>query len=48
LPKETKDRQEPAKVRIAELETVFKAKCKKIVGKEVTINILKKATVTFV
>jgi transposase-like protein len=45
--KETKDKQNPDKVRIAELESVLKAKDKKIADQELTIDILKKATAIF-
>lgn len=46
--KETKDKQDPDKVRIAELEAELKEAKKKVADQEVTINILKKATAIFV
>lgn len=45
--KENKDRQDPNKSRIAELEAELKAKDKKIADQELTIDILKKATAIF-
>lgn len=45
--KESKDKQDPDKVRIAELEAELKEAKKKIVDHEVTIDILKKATSIF-
>jgi len=46
--KETKDKQDPDKVRIAELEAELKATRKKVADQELTIDILKKATAIFV
>ncbi len=45
--KASKDRQNPIKSRIAELEAELKAKDKKITDQEMTIDILKKATAIF-
>lgn len=45
--KESKDKQDPDKVRIAELEVELKETKKKLVDSEVTIDILKKATSIF-
>ena len=45
--KETKDRQDPYKTRISELEAELKEARKKIADNEVTIDILKKATAIF-
>lgn len=46
--KESKDKQDPDKVRISELETELKETKKKLADSEVTIDILKKATSIFV
>lgn len=46
--KETKDKQDPYKVRIAELEAELKEAKKKVADQELTIDILKKATAIFV
>ena len=46
--KETKDKQDPDKVRIAELEAELKEAKKKVADQELTIDILKKATAIFV
>lgn len=45
--KDHKNRQDPVKSRIAELEAELKAKDKKIADQELTIDILKKATAIF-
>lgn len=45
--KESKDKQDPDKVRITELEAELKEAKKKIADHEVTIDILKKATSIF-
>lgn len=45
--KESKDKQDPDKVRIAELEAELKETKKKLADSEVTIDILKKATSIF-
>lgn len=45
--KESKDKQDPDKVRISELETELKETKKKLADSEVTIDILKKATSIF-
>lgn len=45
--KASKDKQDPDKVRIAELEAELKETKKKIADQEVTIDILKKATSIF-
>ncbi len=45
--KESKDKQDPDKVRMAELEAELKEAKKKIADHEVTIDILKKATSIF-
>ncbi len=45
--KQTKERQDPIKTRITELEAELKAKDKKIADQELTIDILKKATAIF-
>lgn len=45
--KETKDKQDPDKVRIAELEAELKEARKKVADQELTIDILKKATAIF-
>ena len=46
--KETKDKQDPDKVRITELEAELKEAKKKVADQELTIDILKKATAIFV
>ena len=46
--KETKDKQDPDNVRIAELEAELKEAKKKVADQELTIDILKKATAIFV
>jgi len=46
--KQSKDKQDPDRMRIAELETELKETKKKIADQEVTIDILKKATAIFV
>jgi len=46
--KESKDKQDPDKVRIAELEAELKGAKKKVADQELTIDILKKATAIFV
>ena len=46
--KESKDKQDPDKVKIAELETQLKEAKKKVADQELTIDILKKATAIFV
>jgi len=46
--KQTRDKQAPDRVRIAELEAELKETKKKIADQEVTIEILKKATAIFV
>lgn len=46
--KETKDKQDPDMVRIAELEKELKVTKKKVADQELTIDILKKATAIFV
>lgn len=45
--KESKDKQDPDKVRIAELEAELKEAKKKVADQELTIDILKKATAIF-
>ncbi|MBU7008885.1 transposase-like protein [Peptococcaceae bacterium DYL19] len=45
--KETKDKHDPDKVRIAELEAELRESKKKIADQELTIDILKKATAIF-
>lgn len=45
--KESKDKQNPDKVKIAELEAELKEAKKKVADHEVTIDILKKATSIF-
>ena len=45
--KESKDKQDPDKVRISELEAELKETKKKLADSEVTIDILKKATSIF-
>lgn len=45
--KESKDKQDPDKVKIAELETELKEAKKKVADQELTIDILKKATAIF-
>lgn len=45
--KESKDKQDPDKVKISELEAELKKAKKKIADQEVTIDILKKATSIF-
>ena len=45
--KESKDKQDPDKVRISELEVELKEAKKKLADSEVTIDILKKATSIF-
>ena len=44
---EGKDRQDPSKTRISELETELKETKKKLADSELTIDILKKATAIF-
>ncbi len=46
--KQAKDKQDPGRIRIAELEAELKETKKKIAEQEVTIEILKKATAIFV
>lgn len=46
--KDTKDKQDPDKVKIAELEAELKEAKKKVADQELTIDILKKATAIFV
>jgi len=46
--KQNTERQDPIKVRIAELEAELRAKDKRIADQELTIDILKKATAIFV
>ena len=45
--KETKDKQDPDKVRITELEAELRKAKKKVAAQELTIDILKKATAIF-
>ena len=45
--KESRDKQDPDKVRIAELEAELKEAKKKLADSELTIDILKKATAIF-
>lgn len=45
--KQTQEKQDPIKTRIAELEAELKARDKKIADQELTIDILKKATAIF-
>jgi transposase-like protein len=45
--KESKDKQDPDKVRISELEAELKEAKKKVADQELTIDILKKATAIF-
>lgn len=45
--KESKDKQDPDKVRISELEVELKEAKKKLADSELTIDILKKATAIF-
>ena len=44
---ENKDRQDPEKVKLSELETQLKEAKRKIADQEMTIEILKKATAIF-
>lgn len=46
--KETKDKHDPDKVRIAELEAELRETKRKVADQELTIDILKKATAIFV
>ena len=45
--KETMDKQDPYKVKIAELEAELRSAKKKVADQELTIDILKKATAIF-
>jgi len=45
--KETKDKQDPDKVRMTQLEAELKETKKKLADQELTIDILKKATAIF-
>lgn len=45
--KESHDKQDPQKVRIAELEAELRESKKKVADQELTIDILKKATAIF-